>query len=408
MLNPKALEKAVKDARATGKRSEVVDQNGLYLDVAGETSAVWRLRYRLNGKREKFTIGRYPSVGLAKARQIAAQLAGQVASGISPAEEARSAQKAERTARLAGTVAELAKRYIADLEKRGKTAKSIRWHVDAYIVPKLGRIKSLALTTDDVRRMCDAIAATAPSSAREVLGTTRRMLQLAVDQGLIPSNVAASIKPSVYADKATRDRNLSSDELRQVLQGFDTAGLTRTVRAAFLFIVLTMVRKNEALKATWGEFADDGLWQIPGSRVKTEAAHVVPLARQAKAILESMQPAGFEKIAPPVGWPVFPGIANKPLADNTLNEAMKRANWFGVQRFTVHDLRRTASTTLHEQGWSSDVIEKALNHTMIGVRGVYNRAMYLEQRREMLQTWADFLDAIKAGAKVVPFKKVAA
>ena len=103
---------------------------------------------------------------------------------------------------------------------------------------------------------------------------------------------------------------------------------------------------------------------------------------------------------------MFPGLAGQPLCDSTLNEAIRNADWFGLPRFTIHDLRRTASTILHEQGWNTDVIEKALNHTMRGVRGIYNRAEYLDQRREMLQAWADYLDEpLKAGAKVVPIGK---
>jgi len=133
---------------------------------------------------------------------------------------------------------------------------------------------------------------------------------------------------------------------------------------------------------------------------------MIPLPHQAIAILNTIKPdrADDDPIVPYSPW-VFPGRFGAPICDSTLNKAIRAAKWFGQERFTIHDLRRTASTILHEQGWNTDVIEKALNHTMRGVRGIYNRAEYLDQRREMLQAWADFLDALKAGAKVVPIGK---
>ena len=413
MLNSKDFEKRVADAKKAGKRTEIVDGGGLYLDVTATGVTTWRYRYRVNGRREKITIGAYPKIGLAAARGHRAIIAGKAATAknvkgaASPAQERQQEKMAERAAKHAGTIAELGARYLSHIRKQGSKAQSIGWHITAYITPALGSIRTPDLTTGDVRRLCDKIKTKAPSSAREVLGTINRMMKHAVSDGLVSFNPAAGISPALYATKDARERSLSVDELRAFLLGCDGAGVSRLVSAALRLIVLTMARKNEIVKAPWTEFGlDSALWELPAERTKNKKPHMVPLSSQAVAILQTIRPArdDEEPLTNFSTW-VFPGLAGKPLCDSTLNEALKTNKWFGLQRFTIHDLRRTASTILHEQGWNTDVIEKALNHTMPGVRGVYNRAEYLDKRREMLQAWADYLDALKTGAKVVPIGK---
>ncbi|MCX7170304.1 MAG: tyrosine-type recombinase/integrase [Proteobacteria bacterium] len=409
------LTKRIKKAKATGKRGELVDGDGLYVDITPSGSATWRYRYRINDRREKITIGSCAQIGLSEARDQRAIIAGKVAAAknvkdaASPAQEREQVKQAERSAKKAGTIADLASRYLAHIKKQGKKAKSIDWHISAYITPTLGAIRSPALTADDIRKLCDRIKNKdkAPASSREVLGTIRRMLDHGVSDGLIAANPATAIKPSIYSLKTDRERSLSPDELRAFLLACDKDGLSRLVSSALRFILLTMARKNEAIKASWSEFnRDDALWELPLERTKNKKPHMVPLSSQAMAILNTLRPEqeDEEPITNHSAW-VFPGLAGKPLADSTLNEALKNNEWFGLARFSVHDLRRTASTIMHESGWNTDVIEKALNHTMTGVRGVYNRAEYLDQRREMLQAWADYLDALKEGAKVVPIGK---
>lgn len=412
MLNPKEftrkLAEQIEKAKATGKRCELVDGDGLYLDVTPGSATVWRYRYRLNGRREKITIGAYPKIGLAEARSHRrilagkAELAGKVEGIASPAQEREQKKQTERTAKLAGTIKDLGARYLAHLKAEGKKAASIDWHVNSYITPELGSIRTPDLTAAQIRKLCDKIKGKAPASAREVLGTIKRMLKFAVSDDLIPTNPAADINPGIYSPKEARERSLSTEELRTFLVACDGDGMSRLVTSALRLIILTLARKNEVVKAPWSEFdLDSAIWELPPERTKNRKPHMVPLSLHAVAILKAIRPdqGDEEPIANYSSW-VFPGLAGKPLCDSTLNEALKSNEWFGLTRFTVHDLRRTASTILHEQGWNTDVIEKALNHTMPGVRGVYNRAEYLDQRREMLQAWADYLDALKQGAKV--------
>ena len=179
------------------------------------------------------------------------------------------------------------------------------------------------------------------------------------------------------------------------LRALDTAECREQSRIALRLILLTLVRKRELLTARWEHLdLEAAVWSIPST--KNGKPHDVFLSRQAVELFEKLKSlsAGSAFVLPHVSR------LNQPMGDSTLNELIRRMmdrGDVGVAHFTVHDLRRTASTHLHESGFVSDVIEKALNHTISGVRGVYNRATYAEQRRSMLQQWADMLDAWAAG-----------
>lgn len=243
----------------------------------------------------------------------------------------------------------------------------------------------------------DGIRATAPASAIAVHGTLKRMFEFAIARQVMLLNPAAAIPARAIGEKKARTRALDPHEIGQLLRSLDGAkGEAETINV-FRLLLLTMVRREELLQATWEEFnLESALWTIPGERTKNGKAHVVPLSSQALTILQQQKECTGD------AGLVLPGrTPGKGLSTGTLHEAMKRNNSFGIAAFTPHDFRRTASTILHEQGWNSDVIEKALNHTMRGVRGIYNKAEYLEQRREMLQAWGNYVMALKDGAKVV-------
>ncbi len=386
----------IKALKATGARYEVAFKDGLYLDVTAAGVKTWRYRYRLHGQREKITIGPYPAIGLKQANAKHLEYAAMVANKVSPAREL---EREKHRAGEARTVEELAKLFREDLNKRAKNIDAGRgWIFDAYIVPKIGRYPLADITPPDLLRLLDAIKLKAPSSALAVHGTLKRMFEFAIGRQLMMFNPVAAIPARAVAEKKARERSLSPQEIGTLLRGLDEGKGEPSTLNAFRLLLLTMVRREELLQATWEEFdLDNASWLIPGERTKNGKPHLVPLSSQALAlILEQKETTGG------VGL-VLPGrTAGKPISTGTLHESMKRNSGFGIAPFTPHDFRRTASTILHEQGWNTDVIEKALNHTMRGVRGVYNKAEYLDQRREMLQAWADYLMALKSGAKVMP------
>ncbi len=265
------------------------------------------------------------------------------------------------------------------------------------------------ITTGMVRDLCDRIVerggrATAVQ-AREIISSVYRY---ANDRGHGLFNPAADIKPSSIAMFKPRERTLSPEEVGIFFRALDDVGAMGTMKMAIKLVLLTMVRKNEFISATWSEIDfTKWTWTIPVDRMKAGRAHVIYLPKQAQDLLVGLQmcAGGSEYLVP--------GRYNfrKPLSNAALNSLIDRTveainkDDEKIHGFTVHDLRRTASTLLHEAGYPSDWIEKALAHEQKGVRAVYNKAEYARQRAYMLQQWADMVDAWINGehTDLVPF-----
>ena len=235
----------------------------------------------------------------------------------------------------------------------------------------------------------------------------KRLFDYAMTAGLVAVNPVLAL-PMRHVHRAkSRDRALSSDEIRLFLRAAIESNIRRQFKLALHLILLTMVRKSELLLAKWDHVDFDAAeWHIPAEHSKTGKPHIVYLSRQSIEMFRELQTlaSGSELVLP------SRSSLARPFAANALNDALKVA-LIGqdIPAFTIHDLRRTASTLLHENGWPSDVVEKALNHTIGGVRGVYNRAEYEPQRREMLQFWADCIEQLLTTGKVIlgKFRQVA-
>ena len=175
------------------------------------------------------------------------------------------------------------------------------------------------------------------------------------------------------------------------------------VGAALRLAPLVFTRPGELRKAAWSEFdLDNAEWRIPADRMKARVEHVVPLSKQAVAILRELQP-----YTEATGL-LFPGQdRRKPMSDNTANKALRSLGYRGSE-FTSHGFRSMASTLLNEQGWPRDAIERQLAHVERDkVRAAYNHAQHMPERRKMMQAWANYLDRLRLGAKVIPIKRTA-
>lgn len=275
-------------------------------------------------------------------------------------------------------------------------------------MPAIGAKPVRDVTTEDVRAIIwrkkdegfDA-------AAGQIRGVLKRLFDYATTAGLVTTNpVLALPMRHVHKSKA-RERALSGDEIKVFLTAAFESNIRRQFKIGLHLILLTMVRKSELLLARWAHVDFDAAeWSIPAEHSKTGKPHVVYLSSQAVALFKELHAlAGGSELVMPGR-----GSLTKPFAHNAINNALKVAlAGQSIPAFTVHDLRRTASTLLHENGWPSDVVEKALNHTIGGVRGVYNRAEYATQRREMLQQWADTIDSLMSSGRVIMgrFKQVA-
>ncbi|HGF2716406.1 tyrosine-type recombinase/integrase [Escherichia coli] len=398
----------LKNLKPQDKLYKVSDRDGLYVAVLTSGTVSFRYDYRINGRRETLVIGQYgrDGISLAEAREELIAAKKLLKAGQSPAAAKRDGIKKIRGAE---TFAVHTDSYMKHVILADSTRAMKQAVIDRDILPVLGNKMMAEITTSMVRDLCDRIVerggrATAVQ-AREIISSVYRH---ANDRGHGLFNPAADIKPSSIAIFKPRERTLTPEEIGLFFRTLDAIGAMGTMKMALKLVLITMVRKGEFTNATWDEIDfKKWTWTIPSDRMKGSRAHVIYLPKQAQDILVGLQmcAGGSEYLVP--------GRYNfrKPLSNAALNSLIDRTvkiiNEDGehIQGFTVHDMRRTASTLLHEAGYPSDWIEKALAHEQKGVRVVYNKAEYARQRAYMLQQWADMIDSWIDGehTDLIPF-----
>jgi integrase len=228
-------------------------------------------------------------------------------------------------------------------------------------------------------------------AALAVRNLLKRMWDYALICGVSVDSPVHRTPGKYVAVAKARSRALSETEIATLLKRLEAAPLRSELKSALRLILLTLTRKSEVRLARWEHINfERGEWEIPEENTKTGAGQIVYLSRQAMAMLETLRLPTRR-----TGY-IFPAVesdGSTPIGQSTLNRALDRVQR-DMAHFTVHDLRRTGATRLSEMGYQPDWIEKALNHKLRGVRGIYNRAEYAAQRRDMLQDWADALDGL--------------
>lgn len=308
--------------------------------------------------------------------------------------------KARTVSQVTDTVSAFAEVWFVDVvQKTNKAPRNIRRMLDKDVLPALGSKQLAEITVTDVMKITDQIKARgADQMALQTRNAMKRLFSYAIARQKLKFNPAAAVEARYIATARSRDVALSPEEIGKLLRGIYTSSLKRQHKLALHLLILCMVRKSELREATWSEVDfDRAEWLIPAERMKMGKPHIVPLSRQAVAMFEELQ-----ALACGSDW-VLPSrnTLKRCLAHNTLNKAVQSLD-LDVRDFVIHDFRRTASTRLHEANFNKDWVEKALAHEQLGTRGVYNLAEYLSQRREMLQWWADFIDAqVDEGRNVI-------
>lgn len=402
------------------KAYQEADDGGLFVEVMPGGAKVWRMRYRQAIKQEKITLGNYPVYSLSEARTWRDDCKVLAGRGLSPmalkrgdpvpddaapavkemaqafvrnwcmkAVERAKAKAAETKA--ADTVEAFARRWYAEIaEPANSSPRNIKRILDKDVIPALGAKQIADVTVTDILAITDKIKNRgADQMALQTRNVLKRLFAYAIAREKTTFNPAAAIEAKFIAQAKSRDVALTPEEIGKLLRAIYQSSMKRSHKLALHLLILCMVRKSELIEAKWEEIDfDRAEWSIPGERMKKDKPHLVPLSRQAVAMFEELK-----ALASGSDW-VFPsrGDLKQPIAKSTLNVAV-RALEIEVRDFVIHDFRRTASTHLHEAGFNSDWIEKALAHETKGIRGVYNRAQYADQRREMLQWWADFVDS---------------
>lgn len=374
---------------------KVPDRDGMYVAVTPAGAVSFRYNYSINGRQETLTIGRYGVGGLtlAEARERLHEAKRMIAEGRSPAREKARDKARVKDAKSFGAWAE---KWLRGYEMADSTRDMRRSVYERELKPKFAAKLLEEITHEDLRLLTDTIVERgAPATAVHVREIVMQVYRWASERGKKVDNPADLVRPSAIAKFKPRERALSPEEIGIMYQYLDTVGTGPQFRAAAKLLLLTLVRKSELSDAKWSEINfTEGVWTIPKERMKRRNPHNVYLSRQALDFFIALKTfAGGSDYVLPSRYDI-----DKPMSSATLNRVLEvvytnaQKDGKALAKFGPHDLRRTASTLLHEAGYNTDWIEKALAHEQKGVRAVYNKAEYREQRTAMLQDWADMID----------------
>lgn len=400
----------VDTAKPRPKAYKLADEKGLYLLVQPGGQKWWRFKYRFgarkdgqSGKAEKvLALGVYPEVPLRRAREKRDEARALLADGADPGAQRKAEEHARRIAHLhtfeAVARAWMAKNRSWSASHRQRTLRRFETHV----FPWVGTSAIRDVSRSDMRDVLRRIEKTGRiETAHRVLQLCGAVFEYANAEEVTDRDPCRGLQ-EVLPDLVERHHAAITDpkQVGELLRAIDAFKGTFAVACALRLAPLLFVRPGELRKADWSEFVLDTsepLWRIPAERMKMREQHLVPLSRQAVEILVDLQP-----LTGPSGY-VFPGVRNasRPMSENTLNAALRRLG-YDKNTMTAHGFRSMASTILNEQQWHGDAIERQLAHgERDKIRGSYNFAEHLPERRRMMQSWADYLDGLRAGGKVV-------
>ena len=394
-----------KNATSEGKRiRKLADSGGLYLWVYDDGSKYWRLRYWIAGKEKSLSLGVYPRIGLAEARKRRDAERKHLDDKLDPSAERR-ADKVRLKLSAANSFEAVAREWILKQSKRWVISHraGVEQRLEGNVFPKIGRRPIAQIEAPELLAIARSIEERGSHDlAHRVLGVCGQVFRYGIATGRCTRDIARDLRGALTPHTKRHQPAVSPEELPKLLRaidGYEKIG-DRQTRLALQLLALTFVRTNELIGAMWSEFdLEAAVWVVPAARMKMKTEHVVPLSRQTLAILEELKALGGGSRF------VFPGRnRDKPISNNTMLFALYRLGYKG--KMTGHGFRAVASTMLNEQGeYRSDVIESQLAHCeRNAVRGAYNRAEYLPERIKMMQAWADYLDTLRAGAKVLRFK----
>ena len=397
---------AIKALKPKEKLYKLVDRDGMYVVVQPSGAIVFRLDYRLNGRRETLTLGRYGPAGLslARAREKVIDARRSIAEGRSPAQEK---QREKRRLQEAKCFGEFGERWLQEARMADSTRAMRRSIFERDILPAFRNRLLPEILPEDLRGLCAKVKERgAPATAVHVRDIVKLVFAFAILHGEKVANPADEVGPASIATFVPKDRSLSPGEIRIMLGQIEHVATLPTIRLGIKLILLSMVRKSELQDAVWDEVDfENAVWSIPKERMKRSKAHNVYLSQQMLDIFIALKTcAGNSKYVLPSRYD-----ADAPMSRATFNRittaVVERAKKEGLplEPFTVHDLRRTGSTLLNELGFNSDWIEKCLAHEDgRSSRGIYNKAEYEHQRRHMIQEWSNLVDAWVAGRKYTP------
>lgn len=401
----------VNKAKAKDKPYKLADGGGLFLLVTVAGGRLWRCKYRFADKEKVLSFGAYPAISLADARQRRDDAKKLLANGVDPGEMKKTLKAADKDI-AADTFEAIARQWHLKFSTAGKWstihAADILHRLEKDIFPPLGSRPISEIKPKELLIVLERVASRgALDSAHRLRHHCGMIFRYAIVCGHAERDIAADLRGALPPVKGGHHAALTTPKtLAPLLRAIDDFTGSFVVKSALQLLPMLFCRPGELRGAEWSEINfDAGMWEIPAERMKMKQPHIVPLSRQAMEILKALQPlTGYGKY-------LFP-CHRSPLrcmSDNALNGALRRLG-FTKDEATAHGFRASARTILDEVlKVRPDFIEHQLSHSVRDALGTaYNRTTHLDERVKLMQLWADYLEGLKQGAKVIPLKRAAA
>ncbi len=381
----------LKNAKPKDKPYKLYDEKGLYIIITPKGSKWWRLDYSFDGKRKTISLGTYPSVSIKEARDKRDEMKKLVKEGIDPKTKKKKADE-HFFKDIALEWFEIKKQTWA----KGH-AETVLGRINKYINPFFGSRKITEITAPDIFNVLHSIRNKGHAElAKRIKQVMSMIFRYAIVKGIATVDPAASLGRDILPGKKVNHYPTLTDEkqigaLMRAIDGYETL----ITRYALKLLALTFVRPGELRHIEWNEIdLEERVWKIPAEKMKMKKEHLVPLSEQAVNVLKALEP--FTKNHSRY---VFPSSRdkNRPISDMTLNAALRRMGYNTTEDITSHGFRAMARTVLHEKlNYPPDVIELQLAHAVPDRLGeAYNRTKFFEERKKMMQDWADYLDKVK-------------
>ena len=405
-----------RSAKPKDKIYKLADGGGLHLHILTSGTKVWRYSYRIHGKQKTFTIGDYSDVSLSVARTSRNEAKKLVSTGIDPSQQKQIVKR---------QIAENSFQGVAEVwlaHNKPEWSESYYSSASSYlkrdVFPIIGGRVVADIEAPEIIPVIMTISNRgAVDAAKRTKGFIQQVFDYALTHGKCSRNPAKDLNLKMLLPKVTKKHYAAitkPDELAKLLRAIDDYQGSIIVKSGLQLATLVMARPSEISNAEWSEIDfDTATWTIPAKRRKLpqhiknanrkEDSHIIPLSSQSLAILKNIQQyTSLSKY-------IFPSARgnSQPMSNNALRTALRSMGYTNDQ-ITAHGFRGVASTLLNEQGFRTKVIEAQLSHKLkSAVEGAYNHAEYLDERRDMLNQWGDYLDSLKQGADVVPIKRKA-
>ena len=388
---------SVKQAKPTKKTRKLFDGQGLFLEIKPNGSKLWRHKFYFEGKEKLLSLGTYPEISLADAREAHREARILIAKGVNPSD----ARQAQREAKSDVNSFEAIARewHTKNIGKwTEKHGEQIIRRLELNVFPWLGKVGIQKITPPELlkvmRRMEDRGA---HETAHRVLSSCGQVFRYAIATGRAELDISQHLRGALTPTRAKHLASITEPaKIGELLRAIDAYEGTFVVKSALQLAPLVFVRPKELRMAEWSEIdIEKAEWHIPAEKMKARQKHIVPLSRQAIAVIEELRPLTGQGAAAKYLFP-SPRTLARPMSDNAVLSALRRMG-YSKDEMTGHGFRSMASTRLNEMGYNRDHIERQLAHSEgNSVRAAYNYADYLEQRKVMMQEWADYLDELKA------------